>query len=319
VSAILRNPEYAGWVKNHDERFEGDHEPLIDRADWERAQAMLAQREQKGRGRPPKGRHLFRGGMLRCECGEAIVPRTNGGYEMYYCNGRSKFGKDFCPTPHIRRRAIDEAVYRYFERVGLDVEATRAQLTEVHDRQLAEVAALREQAEREAQRADERLARVRRDYQDGRLDAEDWHEQREQLTAESQAARAEVARLSESEAETRRSAGAFDAEQETLERLGEIRRAIAGEVRDAGGAEAVRAALSRLFTNFRLHPRQGARFEGTGRAELVDVADDYMIEMEVRSQALISYGSDEHPLLPVLHREPLPLADNKQRHGLPCR
>jgi hypothetical protein len=74
----------------------------------------------------------------------------------------------------------------------------------------------------------------------------------------------------------------LDAEQETLERLGEIRRAMAGEIKDAEGAESARAALSRLFSRFVLHPRPGARFEGSGRAELVDVADRYMIELEIR-------------------------------------
>jgi len=29
------------------------------------------------------------GQTVRCECGEAMVPRTNGGYQMYYCNGRN--------------------------------------------------------------------------------------------------------------------------------------------------------------------------------------------------------------------------------------
>jgi hypothetical protein len=55
VSGIVRNPEYAGWVKNHGELFEGEHEPLIEREAWHQAQTMLASREQKGRGRPPKG------------------------------------------------------------------------------------------------------------------------------------------------------------------------------------------------------------------------------------------------------------------------
>jgi hypothetical protein len=247
-----------------------------------------------------------------------MVPRTNGGYEMYYCNGRSKLGKEFCPTPHLRRADIDGPVYRYFERVGLDVEATRAQLSDQRDQQLAEVRALRAQAEQEAQRADERLTRIRRDYADGKLEADDWRSLRDELTPQADAARAEVLRLRKSEAAVEQDSAVLDAEQETLERLAEIRRAMAGEIHDAESADAVRAALSRLFSKFVLHPHQGARFEGKGRAELVDVADSYMIELDVRPQALISYLSDEHPLLPVLRREPLPLSD-KQDIGSPWR
>jgi Recombinase zinc beta ribbon domain len=95
--------------------------------------------------------------MPSCECGEAITPRTNGGYEVYYCNGRSKFGVDHCAMPYMRRALIDNAVYRYVERVGLDFEATRAQLTDERQRRLAEIGALRQQAERDAHRLENSL------------------------------------------------------------------------------------------------------------------------------------------------------------------
>src|SRR4051794_30931581 len=94
VSGLLRNPTYIGLIRYDGETFPGHHEALIDPATWRRAQDLLSVRPNKARGRPPKGPHLFRGGLLRCECGEAMVPRTNGGYQMYYCNGRNSFGPD---------------------------------------------------------------------------------------------------------------------------------------------------------------------------------------------------------------------------------
>ena len=95
----------------------------------------------------------------------------------------------------MRRRDVDQAVYDYFQRVGLDVEATRQQLAEARDRKLTEVRALRSQADGEAHRAVDRLARVRRDYQDGKLAADDWSEQRDQLIVELGAAQSEAERL----------------------------------------------------------------------------------------------------------------------------
>jgi hypothetical protein len=53
-----------------------------------------------------------------------------------------------------------------------------------------------------------------------------------------------------------------------------------------------------------------------GRAELVDAGADKMIELASAKQALVGY--DER-LLPVLRREPLYDAENKQRIGLPWR
>lgn len=91
----------------------------------------------------------------------------------------------------VRRALIDDAVSRYFEAVGLDMEATRATIAEARIRKLAEVRVLRVEAEKEAQRSRDRLTRVTRDYTDGKLDAEDWRAFRDELTAEQQAAEAE--------------------------------------------------------------------------------------------------------------------------------
>lgn len=310
VNGVLRNPTYIGMIRYDGETFPGQHEPLIDAVTWRKAQELLTVRPNNGRGRPPKGPHLFRGGLLRCACGEAMVPRTNGGYEMYYCNGRHSFGPDFCEMPHLRRADIDQAVYRYFEQLGLDIEATRRTIADARDRKLAEIRALHEQARREARLADERLARVRRDYADGRLDAEDWREFRQELGAERDAARAELDRLAEQEREVEGWGELRDAEADTLRRLSEIRAAIAGEVKDADGLDAVRAALSRLFERFVIR-RQTERVH----VELI-VAPRLVIEPIVREQAVEGYSEN---LRPILRREPLEAVCEKQRVGLPCR
>jgi site-specific DNA recombinase len=311
VSGILRNPTYVGQVRYDGETFPGQHEPLVGDDTWRQAQEMLAARPQKGRGRPPKGLHLFRGGMLRCECGEAMVPRTNGGYQMYYCNGRHSLGRDFCDMPHLRRAEIDQAVYRYFEQVALDVEATRQTITNARDCKLAEIRAVHEQAEREARLADERLARIRRDYTDGRITAEDWHEFRGELRAERDAARAEADRLAAQQREVEAWGELRDAEADTLERLSEIRALIAGEVRDASGLDAVRAALTRTFDKFVIR-RETQRVH----VELI-VHPRLVIEPVVRDQAVEGYSENLHP---ILRRAPLDAADaEKQSVGLPTR
>jgi hypothetical protein len=82
-----------------------------------------------------------------------------------------------------------------------------------------------------------------------------------------------------------RSAWIGAVEVDVLERLGEIRRPIAGET-DARGVDAVRAALSRLFSAFVVHPQENPRYEGQGRSKLVDVGHDLMIELVVHERAL---------------------------------
>jgi hypothetical protein len=169
-----------------------------------------------------------------------MVPRTdpNRGdkpYEVYYCYGRKR-DPDSCSMPPQHRAVVDSAVYDYFERVGLDVEATKEQLAEARDRKLAEVGALRKDAESELRASEERLIRVRRDYQDGAIEREDWAEQRPQLIEERDGARAEAERLREQEREVETWGELRDAEADTLRQLSEIRKAIAGEVQNAEGS-----------------------------------------------------------------------------------
>jgi hypothetical protein len=89
------------------------------------------------------------------------------------------------------------------------------------------------------------------------------------------------------------------AEQQALEGLGEIRRAIASEITDAGALTPFERRCRACSEPSCSTPRR-ALYEGTGRSELVDVGD-LMIELLVREKAL---GYDER-LLPVLSRGPL--------------
>jgi hypothetical protein len=284
---------------------------IIDTETWakvERMRTAAAKSPGGGRGRQAS-RHLFRKGMLRCgECGEAMMPRTDPNRasapsEVYRCYGRHR-DKDSCSMPPLLRAEIDDSVYRYFEQVGLDVEGTRASVIEACDRKIAEIRALLDQAEREARKAEDRFARVRRDYQDGNIEADDWAEQRKQLTAEHQAAKAEVERLRASEQEAADGGALIDAESEVLRWLAEIRRSVAGEVSDAASTDAVRAALTRLFKEFIVHRDlpEHAHVELIGRTWIEPIIREHSFESGDR-------------LVPRL-REPLDHADNKKYAAL---
>ena len=136
IRSILTNPIYAGLIRDGSELVEGRHEAIIPRERWEEAQALRAAKANTHRrGRPSAGQHLFRKGFLRCgQCGAAMIPRTarnaDGSlYEVYRCHGRY-LDPASCSMELQRRVQIDSAVYAYFEQVGLDLDATRAQLAE---------------------------------------------------------------------------------------------------------------------------------------------------------------------------------------------
>jgi hypothetical protein len=179
-----------------------------------------------------------------------MLPRSDG-RPVYRCYGRLS-GRNNCDQPPISRELVDAAAFDYFARTALDVDATRQQLADAQGRKLTELAELVAEAEREMQRADDRLVRVRRDYQNGRLDADDWREQRQQLTSEWEGAQAEAERLRSRTLEIGAISELRDVEQEVLEQLADLRAAVAGQVEAGAGLDAVRAALVRVFERFEL-------------------------------------------------------------------
>ena len=307
VRSILTNPIYAGLIRDGEELIEGSHKAIISRERWEEAQALRAAKTNTHRrGRSSAGQHLFRKGFLRCgECGESMSPRSarnaDGSlYEVYRCYGHY-LDSTSCSMGPQRREPIDSAVYAYFEQVGLDVEATRAQLGAAVKRKEAEVGALLDVAEREAGSASARLARVKADYTSGELTAAEWRELRADLEPEALAAAAERERLAVQLAEVKAGPNLVGMESDVIDLLARIRAAVAGEVNDAAGVAAARAALLRLFDRFVLH---------RGRPEsahLELVGEGYWIEPVISEHAVAGY---DEKLRPVLARKPLEQAEN---------
>lgn len=259
IAKVLANPAYVGRVRFHGTVHEGTHPPLVAEETFEQATGLreaTARTKGGGRGRLPKGGHLFVRGLLRCGiCDGAMIPttkptRTKGSlYTVYECHTRKRLGTAHCPQEPVPRAIVDKAVVGYFAKVALDVEATRRDIEAASDRKAAETRTLREQAERELLAARERLARVKRALQDGHLDPADYAEQRTDLVAEQEAAQASVERLREQEAQAAQ-AIREDAEGETLRYLAELRAAVASGIQNASGVEALRAALVQLFDGF---------------------------------------------------------------------
>jgi DNA invertase Pin-like site-specific DNA recombinase len=311
VREILVNPIHKGWIETKDGPLPGQHEPCVSEEKWQMAQDLRERRGRhagRGKGRHPAGCHLFRGGMLRCGCGcgGPLSPKTRrpsksrpgrSTRETYESYERIR-EPGACDMPAVARADIDTAVFSYFEQLGLDVEATRAQMVGARDRKLAEVRALYEQAKSEQHRAEDRVARVRRDYVDGKLSAEDWASFRDELQSDLSGAAAEVVRFEAQAEEVERWADWIDTEHDTVRKLAELRAAIAGEVSGSRDLDAVRAALTRLFDQFvlkRIEP--GMRLQ----AELAWVGNGLVLEPVVREDAI----EDGEGRLPVFRREPL--------------
>jgi DNA invertase Pin-like site-specific DNA recombinase len=264
LANYLASPLYKGSVRLNGEVFDGQHEAIVDAETWEKARQLreaIAHSDGGGRGRCSSSGHVFTKGLLRCgRCGEAMMPRSvpnrtpGSRYEVYLCYGKARSNGASCDQRPVRREPIDSAVWRFFERVALDVDATKRAIAEANEGKLAEFRSLREQAAQEAQRAFEALTRIERDYIDGKITAEQWGRLEAKLTTEAEAAGAEAERLAANEDALRAELESFDAETAALQELAALRAMIATEARHGRqhGVDAFRAALRRLFVSFEL-------------------------------------------------------------------
>jgi site-specific DNA recombinase len=250
VSRMLRRVEYIGKVRGPSGTvYPGLHDAIIETETYERAQRRLATTRKSGVRRNTATGHLLRGRMLQCGyCRATMIARTDKGLGRYVCATRKERGVDACRMPVVPREMVEQPLLQYFDGALLDLRATRDQVITAMAARRAETNALRHEADRQVALAESRLARVRRDYQDGALAATDWAEQRNELTTERDAARAELERLEE------RAVGddiAVDDEL-VIERLADLREAIFTAVRDANqvGIDAVRAIFLELFDHF---------------------------------------------------------------------
>jgi site-specific DNA recombinase len=337
ISKVLSSRVYLGEIRAGDDWLPGKHESTIDRATWDAAATLReVTRKGDGRGRRTAGQHIFCGGLLRCGvCGESMVPRKDS--DRYYCistKRRDVGDADRCPMPPVPRAMVDDVVLAYFQKVGLDVAATAQALREAVDRTLAEARSHRADAERDEMRAEARMMRVQEDYQDGRVDADDWRVQRRGLIADREAAGVRVAEWGKRELAIEQDHEAFDVEGTALRRLAALRRAMVERVATAADLGALRAALTQLFDGFTLHSEdlqarhsivldrdtygwQSDLFVRDGRASI------WYLEPHVRAIAVVGFdppadlaGYAPPEAFPVLSRVPLRLEEHNAHERL---
>ena len=326
ISKLLRDPQYAGQTEDGTPT----QAPAIVSLDlFKQVEALrIAARKSQGgpRGRMTRGRHLLVNGHLRCgRCGATMVPRTNSpkkapsgklwgkSYEIYLCSTRMA-DKDACPQTPVKRAVIDDALVNYLLAVAIDFESTKQQYLKIVGQRLTETQQLLDQAERELAQANARLNRVRRDYQDGKLQADDWNEQRAGLQDELEAAQALRDRLLV-QSRPEPALGSQDAEDAVLRRFSELRRVVAGEIASAEDVQALRAILAKLFESFTFHADRVSQ----AQAELLEGGASLnttlgYIKPKPRRD-MIELGLGRWGWSPL--QQPLPVPPNNDAIGLP--
>ena len=138
---LLINPIYIGQVTLGEERFDGEHDAIIEKKVWERVQA-LRRRNGRTNGREVKNKYgaLLRG-LLYCEpCGAAMIhtytAKGSRRYRYYVCLTAQKQGWNACSTKSVNAQAIEDAVVERVQALSRDrrlAERTVAEATAQHE------------------------------------------------------------------------------------------------------------------------------------------------------------------------------------------
>jgi hypothetical protein len=118
---VLRNPLYAGLIAAGGELCAAEHEPIIERAQFERVQGMLGRARGASLAAPGRNVAYLLRGLLRCgSCGAAMTPGGSHGYRYYRCVTRDKQGKDACRARPLAADAIERFVVERLRATAAD-------------------------------------------------------------------------------------------------------------------------------------------------------------------------------------------------------
>ena len=180
VLAVLRNQIYLGEVSFRRVWYAGHHEPIVEAAVFEQAQAILAERAARpGLRRTNPTDFLLSGLPLVCDrCGHPMVGASARGhtgqrYAYYTCATRNRYGPTVCDQGRLPKQALEDAilaqmgeVYRDTTLVAAAIEQAQTQLAAGQ----AEQATVRTARQAEAAELRRRIERYYAAFETGDLD-----------------------------------------------------------------------------------------------------------------------------------------------------
>ena len=339
ISRILSNVIYTGRLE-YGKRgatarptFDSQHEAIVSQDVFDRVRAIRTDANRPRSGRHPDGAHLLTRGLLRCSCGAAMIPRkARKGVERerYVCSGRIAEGGAVCSQLSIRRELIDEPFLHHLLEGHIDIEATVKRIEERTSSALVDARQALDEAERELQRCDARLARVQRGWQDDVIDDTEYVRQRTELLAEQEAATAAHERARAHGEQIEHAAVPGEAEQALLGYLAALKQAMGDRAGRAPDLAALRNVIGQMFSSVQLlrcrtspdgyivetpaeaagtvlHPDWKDHIPAASDGEYV-----YLLWPALRSEAVDPSGR------PIGHEMPVPWS-GQYPHGFLCR
>ena len=170
---------------------------------------------------------------------------------MYECRTKS------CSQKPLKAVHAHGAAVAYFENIGFDRAGTLEVLRAGATRRVRQAEDLLSAAQTSRAKLDANHDRLQGERFAGELDNDDWQDWKAKYAAAWPVLDAQIAQFTKNLKRTKAEGEIAEVEEAVVERLSAIRAAASG-VASAGDAQAMRAALLRLFTEFRLEPDAAA-------------------------------------------------------------
>lgn len=116
---ILRDRSYIGQVQHQGQWFDGIHQPLIDRATWDRVQVLLGEKNYHAH------ELTYAGALIRCgHCGSPITgeqktKQTKNGPKDYIYYRCSKYNQLGHPRTRVTEAQLDTQVLAFFDKMKI--------------------------------------------------------------------------------------------------------------------------------------------------------------------------------------------------------
>lgn len=168
LHVILTNVVYVGLVKYKDETHAGEHPAIVERATFDRVQALLKRNGRNGGATVRNSFAALLKGILFCTpCGCAMTPthatKGNKRYRYYLCTHAQSSGRKTCPSKSIPAGEIERFVVERIRAIGRDPELVRAVIERANEQLAAGIVdqeAERKRLERELARDHTELRRL---------------------------------------------------------------------------------------------------------------------------------------------------------------
>ncbi len=127
VASILKNPIYIGMIRYKENLYQGKHQPLIDKEQFQRAQEIMKHNGERRTSICRENKHNFiLDGLVRCgECGSVMSPRwsvsrSKKRYFYYGCGSVNHNGVRACGTRVVSAHLLEQVILARIRYVSKD-------------------------------------------------------------------------------------------------------------------------------------------------------------------------------------------------------